>query len=134
MIAPPFLKDKTMEIKEKIKNWLAKEGLFSPDDKKAIKAAAEEAGVEVRFKSRCDSCYTDAVILLAKHYGVREVRGVVTKSGNYVFTVAGKLIWFENGIQRVLNGESDDAVIERYIKRFPNQKFFVKNEEKGGEE
>lgn len=123
-----------MDIKEKIKNWLVKGGAFTPDDKKEIKAAATEAHLDIKFKSKCPNCYSDAVIMLAMHHGVNAtVQGVETKSGNYLFTVPGKAIWFDKGVMRTLNATTDDETIERYMAQFPNQKFFIKNEKGGAE-
>lgn len=119
-----------MDIKEKIMNWLVKDGAFTPEDKKEIKAAAQEAGIEVTFKSRCSNCYSDAVILLAKHYEVKASEPKESAGdGRYSFGAKGQVIWYENGRKNILSAKSDVATIERFIAANPNQKYFVKEKE-----
>lgn len=58
------------ETKNEILRLSLKLGAFTPNDKKSIKRLVTDAGIEVNFKTSCEDCYNDAVLLLRKHYGL----------------------------------------------------------------
>lgn len=105
-------------MKEKILNWLNKNGLFTPQDKKEIKAATHDAGIEHTFRSGCPNCYTDAVTLLAIHYGVRLESPVTTCSGRYEYLQPSPSMW--NGHVR-LDATTPDFFIELFRASCPDQ-------------
>lgn len=100
---------------------------MTADDKAAIKAMSLEAGLDVKFTSRCKNCYLDALVLLRMKYCVAVSDGdmLLTPSGNYYWTRgAKKTIWWRKGYKLTLSAQSDDETIEAYISAFPAQKEF----------
>lgn len=100
---------------------------MTADDKDAIKAMSLEAGLDVKFTSRCKNCYLDALVLLRMKYCVAVSDGdnVLTPSGNFYWLHgASKVIWWHKGSKVVLSAQSDDNTIERYIAFYPCQKDF----------
>lgn len=121
-----------MELQDKIKNWLAKDGAFTADDRKQIKAEALKAELDVKFAGKCQSCYRDAVVLLALRYKVGATsEGVATKSGKYVFSGKVPVRWWHKGMTYTMSQQSSDALIELYMRENPRQTIY---REKGGEQ
>ena len=58
------------ETKNEILRLSLKLGAFTPNDKKTIKRLVAASGIDVNFKTSCEDCFNDAVLLLRKHYGI----------------------------------------------------------------
>lgn len=63
---PSFLKNKTME-QNRIEELLAKVNTLTDEERKEIKIAAGEAGLNVKFKTGCRNCWHDALVMLGVH-------------------------------------------------------------------
>lgn len=103
-------------MQDKIKQWLIKGDALSPSDKAEIRAAVKEAGISHTFATKCNSCYTDAVTLLAIHYGVKP-SPKPTPSGKYKFIGASPATL---NMSITLDERTPDHVIEEYRAIDPN--------------
>lgn len=63
---PSFLKNKTME-QNRIEELLAKVNSLTDEERKEIKTAAGEVGLNVKFKTGCNNCWHDALVMLGVH-------------------------------------------------------------------
>lgn len=94
-----------------IKNLLIKKGLYTPAEKKAVKAMCKELGISVNLRSGCPDCWNDAVIQIAVKLGVRlndDERP--TAGGRYVCHREG--VWYRRGIRVRLTADTDERIIE----------------------
>ena len=92
-------------------------------DKANISRLAKQHGIS--FNKQCPDCWKDTLIALAAMLGVK-VSAPLTASGNY--RMVGKpTTWMPYHI--VLDAETSDEVIERFINEFPNQHIYerIKN-------
>lgn len=135
-MASPFFKrnETSMKNEEKIFNMLCKFDTLSSDDKKTIKAMCAEVGIKAKFETGCQSCYTDALLQLKQHYGVKspvwEDAPKVTVSGHYKMNVP-PCDWGRPGYGVVhLSLETPDSVIEEVIKYHPHIYSSIKKEKK----
>ena len=94
-----------------IKNLLIKKGLYTPDEKKAVKKMCKELGISVNLRSGCPDCWNDAVIQIAVKLGVK-MNGDErpTAGGRYVCHREG--VWYRRGIRVRLTADTDERIIE----------------------
>ena len=116
-LLPLFFNSNTM--KERIRDLMLKNGAFTPQDKKDIKAMIAESGIDFTFKTRCPDCYTDALTLLALHYDVRTASfGHVTECGRYIAIKRGRCS-LPNGISFEISCNTPAHLIDELEKAFP---------------
>lgn len=114
--------------KERLEQLLIKGAdVLTSDERKEVRTACKEAGLEVKFRGGCANCYSDALILLAKHHGVTLAHSeTATASGKYVFVGKEPIMWvrFGKGAERIC-GDSTDDIIEQFRAKCP--KLFEEN-------
>lgn len=94
-----------------IKQLYCKKGLYTPDEKKAVKKMCKELGISVNLRSGCPDCWHDAVIQIAVKLGVK-MNGDErpTAGGRYVCHREG--VWYRRGIRVRLTADTDERIIE----------------------
>lgn len=123
-----------MTTEQRIFNLLAKFDTLTSDDRKAIKAMCAEAGISAKFETGCQQCYTDALLQLKVHYGVKspvwsDVKHI-TESGNYEMNVQ-PCDWHLVGQGMVhIDLSTPDNIIEDVLKYHPHMFTKVKKEAK----
>lgn len=97
---------------ELVKSLLVKQGLFTPDEKKAVKAMCKELELSVNLRSGCPDCWRDAVIQIAVKCGIhtesKEVRA--TFGNKYVCHREG--VWYKQGTRVRLTADTDERIID----------------------
>lgn len=90
-------------------------------------------GIEVNFRGNCPNCYADALVLLARHYGVNSGDGEVVSagSGRYRYLKQHFTLWKDGKNVRRLDENSSDEDIEAFRAAKPSlfPLFFVDLEE-----
>lgn len=116
------------DIKNKIKE-LSEREVLTAEEKEYIRQLCAEVGINVSFKSRCRSCYTDALALLWRYYN--GAPSVPAGGGKYAFLGTSPVEWWRSGAVTRLDATSDEKTIARFISENPAQKFFEIIETKG---
>ena len=112
MLPLSFKRHKNMIDNELIKRLLIKQGLFTPDEKKEVKRACKELGLDVYLHSGCPDCWRDAAILIAVKLGIKTETDSTrpTAGGRYICHREG--VWYRQGTRVRLTADTDERIID----------------------
>lgn len=85
--------------------------VLTPENKSEIREACRDLGIKITFKTKCSSCYQDAIVQL---WHKMSDGGIVTDSGKYIFT--GTRTEYLHPYRIPINQHTPDAIIEGYWK------------------
>lgn len=115
---------------ERLSAIKARYGRWNDSDRGELKSMVAELGIKHSFRGRCNNCYNDAFHLVMHHLGLKSADLVVPKetpSGKYTFVGVGRTEWHWINGTFVLDENTPDATVERFIKNFPKQKIYKLN-------
>ena len=97
---------------ELVKRLLVKQGLFTHYEKKSVKRACKELGLDVNLRGGCPDCWRDAVILIAVKLGIKtDTDGTrPTAGGRYICHREG--VWYRQGARVRLTADTDERIID----------------------
>lgn len=104
---------------------------FNADEKKQIKELCVELGVEANFKTRCNSCYKDAFLLICNQYEITSKDLEIEKKVNekYSYMLSKPAYWYSTRYGRIeLNEYTKVDMIEAFIEDYPNQTLYKIND------
>ena len=108
----------------------ARYGNWNDDDRTELKAMVKELGINHSFRGKCSSCYNDAFHLIMHHLELKAAdleHGNKQSSGKWVYVGCIPVTWYCNNGTFVLDENTPDEIVERYIAAFPKQKKFELN-------
>lgn len=115
---------------EKLAAMKARYGKWKDEDRTELKAMVKELGIKHSFRGRCSSCYNDAFHLVMNHLGLlmADLKQEPKKaSGKWVYVGNAPAQWHYINGTVVLDENTPDDIVERFVAAFPNQKKYELN-------